>query len=134
MVSRSGICTREVVVDARHMLGRLSSILAKELLNGQRVTIVRCEEICFSGGLQIPSCSDLLVVSHAGKNRKSFVTHVSMMKVTMMRGIIADLWPWVVGLLARNDDADFDNKSTTGAQWFLMDKGGVQKESTTGAQ
>ncbi|KVI12295.1 hypothetical protein Ccrd_009279, partial [Cynara cardunculus var. scolymus] len=52
MVSGSGICAREVVVDARHhMLGRLSSILAKELLNGQRVTVVRCEEICLSGGL-----------------------------------------------------------------------------------
>ncbi|KAJ0783326.1 putative ribosomal protein L13 [Helianthus annuus] len=52
MVSGSGICAKEVVVDARHhMLGRLSSILAKELLNGQRVTVVRCEEICLSGGL-----------------------------------------------------------------------------------
>ncbi|KVH81269.1 Limkain-b1, partial [Cynara cardunculus var. scolymus] len=60
MVSGSGICAREVVVDACHMLGRLSSILSKELLNGQRDTIVRCEEICLSGGL-IPSSSDLLV-------------------------------------------------------------------------
>ncbi|XP_010923627.1 large ribosomal subunit protein uL13y [Elaeis guineensis] len=52
MVSGSGICTRRVVVDARHhMLGRLASILAKELLNGQRVVVVRCEEICLSGGL-----------------------------------------------------------------------------------
>jgi len=39
-------------VDARHhMLGRLASILAKELLHGQRVVVVRCEEICMSGGL-----------------------------------------------------------------------------------
>ncbi|KAH7437142.1 hypothetical protein KP509_05G058300 [Ceratopteris richardii] len=52
MVSGSGICARVVVVDARHhMLGRLASILAKELLNGQRVVVVRCEEICISGGL-----------------------------------------------------------------------------------
>nr|GEV08893.1 60S ribosomal protein L13a-4 [Tanacetum cinerariifolium] len=52
MVNGSGICAKEVVVDARHhMLGRLSSILAKELLNGQKVTVVRCEEICLSGGL-----------------------------------------------------------------------------------
>ncbi|XP_008805147.2 60S ribosomal protein L13a-2-like [Phoenix dactylifera] len=52
MVSGSGICARRVVVDARHhMLGRLASILAKELLNGQRVVVVRCEEICLSGGL-----------------------------------------------------------------------------------
>lgn len=43
---------KRVVVDARnHMLGRLASILAKELLNGQRVVVVRCEEICLSGGL-----------------------------------------------------------------------------------
>ncbi|CAM8902791.1 unnamed protein product [Rhodiola kirilowii] len=52
MVSGSGICAKRVVVDARHhMLGRLSSIIAKELLNGQRVVVVRCEEICLSGGL-----------------------------------------------------------------------------------
>ncbi|WOL00664.1 60S ribosomal protein L13a-4 [Canna indica] len=52
MVSGSGLCTKRVVVDARHhMLGRLASILAKELLNGQRVVVVRCEEICLSGGL-----------------------------------------------------------------------------------
>jgi len=39
-------------VDARHhMLGRLASILAKELLHGQRLVVVRCEEICMSGGL-----------------------------------------------------------------------------------
>ncbi|XP_031479722.1 60S ribosomal protein L13a-3-like [Nymphaea colorata] len=52
MVSGSGVCKRVVVVDARHhMLGRLASILAKELLNGQRIVVVRCEEICLSGGL-----------------------------------------------------------------------------------
>jgi len=52
MVSGSGICAKEVVVDARHhMLGRLASILAKELLHGQRLVVVRCEEICMSGGL-----------------------------------------------------------------------------------
>lgn len=52
MVSGSGICAKRVVVDARHhMLGRLASIIAKELLNGQKVVVVRCEEICISGGL-----------------------------------------------------------------------------------
>ncbi|KAJ3669797.1 hypothetical protein LUZ60_010121 [Juncus effusus] len=52
MVSGSGICARRIVVDARqHMLGRLASIVAKELLNGQKVVVVRCEEICMSGGL-----------------------------------------------------------------------------------
>ncbi|KNA09457.1 hypothetical protein SOVF_028400 [Spinacia oleracea] len=52
MVSGSGIMAKRVVVDARHhMLGRLASIVAKELLTGQRVVVVRCEEIALSGGL-----------------------------------------------------------------------------------
>eukprot|EP00941_MAST-03F_sp_MAST-3F-sp1_P000385 g385.t1 len=41
---------KEVVIDAKgHLLGRLASIVAKELLNGQRVTLVRCEGILMSG-------------------------------------------------------------------------------------
>ncbi|KAE8685830.1 60S ribosomal protein L13a [Hibiscus syriacus] len=52
MVSRSGIYAKRVVVDARHhMLGRLASILAKELLNCQKVVVDRCEILCMSGGL-----------------------------------------------------------------------------------
>jgi len=39
-----------VVVDCRgHLLGRLASVVAKELLCGQRVVVVRCEEIEISG-------------------------------------------------------------------------------------
>ena len=39
-----------VVVDGRgHLLGRLASVVAKELLNGQRVVVVRCEELAISG-------------------------------------------------------------------------------------
>ncbi|CAI7848885.1 unnamed protein product [Closterium sp. NIES-54] len=52
MVSGSGVVKQTIVVDARHhMLGRLASIVAKELLNGQHVVVVRCEDICLSGGL-----------------------------------------------------------------------------------
>ena len=40
-----------VVVDARaHMLGRLASVVAKELLCGQHVVLVRCEGLNISGG------------------------------------------------------------------------------------
>lgn len=43
---------KRVVIDARgHLLGRLASIVAKELLSGQRVVVVRCEEIEISGSL-----------------------------------------------------------------------------------
>merc|ERR1711916_28695 len=38
------------VVDGRgHLLGRLASVIAKELLNGQKVVVTRCEEIEVTG-------------------------------------------------------------------------------------
>jgi len=41
-----------VVVDGKgHMMGRLAGIIAKELMNGQHVVVVRCEEINISGSL-----------------------------------------------------------------------------------
>lgn len=39
-----------VVIDGRgHLLGRLASVVAKELLGGQKVILVRCEQITISG-------------------------------------------------------------------------------------
>lgn len=39
-----------VVVDGRgHLLGRLASVVAKELLCGQKVVVVRAEQIIISG-------------------------------------------------------------------------------------
>ena len=41
---------KQVLIDARgHLLGRLASIIAKALLCGQRVVVVRCEELNQSG-------------------------------------------------------------------------------------
>lgn len=41
---------KEIVIDAKgHLLGRLASIVAKQILNGQRITVVRCEELNISG-------------------------------------------------------------------------------------
>merc|ERR1719190_146626 len=43
---------KQIVVDCRgHLLGRLASILAKEVLNGQKVICVRCEDVNMSGSL-----------------------------------------------------------------------------------
>jgi large subunit ribosomal protein L13Ae len=43
---------KEVIVDASgNLLGRLSATIAKELLQGQKVTVVRCEQINVSGSL-----------------------------------------------------------------------------------
>ncbi|KAL5060011.1 hypothetical protein RYX36_031615, partial [Vicia faba] len=52
IVSGSRACAKRVVFDTRHhMLGRLASIVTKEHLNGQKVVLVRCEEICISDSL-----------------------------------------------------------------------------------
>ncbi|XP_065189312.1 large ribosomal subunit protein uL13-like [Sycon ciliatum] len=41
---------RLILIDGRnHLLGRLASTIAKALLSGQRVVVVRCEEINISG-------------------------------------------------------------------------------------
>eukprot|EP00948_MAST-09A_sp_MAST-9A-sp1_P003094 g3094.t1 len=44
--------TKTVIVDARgHLLGRMASVVAKQLLLGQKVVIVRCEKVNISGSL-----------------------------------------------------------------------------------
>lgn len=41
---------KEVVVDAKgHMMGRMAAVIAKQLLSGQRVVVVRAEEVVLSG-------------------------------------------------------------------------------------
>ena len=41
---------KHIVVDAKgHLVGRLASYVAKEALNGQRISIVRCERALVSG-------------------------------------------------------------------------------------
>lgn len=43
---------KEIVIDCKgHLLGRLASVVAKELLNGQRIVLVRTERINISGSL-----------------------------------------------------------------------------------
>ncbi|CAE6457674.1 unnamed protein product [Rhizoctonia solani] len=39
-----------IVIDGKgHLLGRLASIIAKQILNGQKIVVVRCEEVNISG-------------------------------------------------------------------------------------
>jgi large subunit ribosomal protein L13Ae len=43
---------KEIVVDGKgHLVGRLASKVAKELLQGQKVVVVRCEQLLRSGSL-----------------------------------------------------------------------------------
>ena len=42
----------ETVIDARgHLYGRLASVVAKQVLLGQKVSVVRCEELIMSGAI-----------------------------------------------------------------------------------
>lgn len=42
--------SQQVVIDGKgHLLGRLASIVAKQLLNGQKCVVVRCEALNISG-------------------------------------------------------------------------------------
>eukprot|EP00161_Ancyromonas_sigmoides_P014579 TRINITY_DN3809_c0_g1_i4.p2 TRINITY_DN3809_c0_g1~~TRINITY_DN3809_c0_g1_i4.p2 ORF type:complete len:201 (+),score=74.61 TRINITY_DN3809_c0_g1_i4:94-696(+) len=44
---------KEIIVDAHdHILGRLASTVAKELLNGQKVTVTRCEGLVVTGAFR----------------------------------------------------------------------------------
>jgi len=43
---------KEIIIDGRgHLVGRLASKVAKEILRGQRVVVVRCEQMNISGSL-----------------------------------------------------------------------------------
>ena len=43
---------KEIVIDGRgHLVGRLASKVAHELLRGQKVVVVRCEQLMLSGSL-----------------------------------------------------------------------------------
>merc|ERR1712159_419681 len=43
---------KQIVIDGKqHLIGRLAAVVAKELLNGQRVVVVRAEDVIKSGPL-----------------------------------------------------------------------------------
>ena len=43
---------KEIIIDAKgHLLGRLAAVIAKELLSGQRIVVVRAEKLVLSGSL-----------------------------------------------------------------------------------
>lgn len=48
--TRTKIGYTQIVVDGKgHLLGRLASTVAKQLLNGQKIVVVRCEALNISG-------------------------------------------------------------------------------------
>jgi ribosomal protein uL13 len=50
----------QVIIDGKgHLLGRLASITAKQLLNGQKVVVVRTEQINISGEFFRAKCTSI---------------------------------------------------------------------------
>lgn len=44
------VSEKPIIIDGKdHLMGRLASVIAKCLLQGQRIVVVRCEQICISG-------------------------------------------------------------------------------------
>ena len=57
------------IIDCRgHLMGRLASIVAKELMGGQRVVLTRCEEINISGSF---IRNKLLFMSYLAKRKNT---------------------------------------------------------------
>merc|ERR1712185_460852 len=82
-----------VVIDGRgHLMGRLASFVAKETLLGQKVMVVRCEDIVISGSF-IPNKLKLLMKRNKRMNtnpKKGTFHHRSPadMFVRVVRGMI----------------------------------------------
>jgi len=49
-VKMTGLRNKAIVIDGRgHLVGRLASVIAKQLLNGDSIVVVRCEDLQQSG-------------------------------------------------------------------------------------
>lgn len=63
---------KPIVIDGRaHLLGRLAAVVAKTLLQGQRVTVVRCENINISGSFYRNKCKQKLTSSYTAGLRST---------------------------------------------------------------
>merc|ERR1711981_525116 len=85
------------VIDARdHLLGRLASFVAKEALLGQKIVVVRCEELVISGS-HIRNKLKLLMKRNKRMNtnpRKGPFHHKSPadMFMRVVRGMLPHVW------------------------------------------
>jgi ribosomal protein L13 len=86
------------VVDGRdHLLGRLASIVAKELLAGQKVVIVRCDEVVISGSrkwrmLLLWCCGAVERVVGSGSERGDAVMR-NVLKEGLLQSILTCILP-----------------------------------------
>ena len=74
---------KELIIDGRgHLLeGRLASIVSKELLSGQRVTVVRCELILKSAWIK----RNEITFARASSDWLSLLTEITRRAIWMRR-------------------------------------------------
>ena len=93
-----------VIIDCRgHLLGRLSSIVAKQLLNGQQIVCVRTEEINISGSRTSRGarycCRAVLLPRQ--RLRLCFVGLACAVRGVLRRGVAASVLSWPLSALLR---------------------------------
>ncbi|KNC50189.1 60S ribosomal protein L13a [Thecamonas trahens ATCC 50062] len=98
--------SKVVVVDGRgHLLGRLASVIAKQLLNGQKVVVVRCEEIEVTGVFVRNKCKFLRYLrKRMNTNPKRGHVHFrapSKMLYRVVRGMLPHKLPRGAAALGR---------------------------------
>jgi large subunit ribosomal protein L13Ae len=72
----------QVVIDGKgHLLGRLASIVAKQLLNGQKIVVVRCEALNISGEFF----------------RAKRTYHFSLLRIDGISGVASGTWNDISG-------------------------------------
>ena len=58
LLSTNALSESQVIIDGKgHLLGRLASTVAKQLLNGQKIVVVRCEALNISGEFFRAKCT-----------------------------------------------------------------------------
>ena len=83
----------EIVIDGKgHLKGRLASVVAHEILRGQNVTVVRCEEIVMTGRVYVNRLKyqDFRRKTRNANPRKGHIHYVSPSKIfwRTVRGMV----------------------------------------------
>ena len=105
-ISNLSMFEREIIIDGKgHLMGRLASVVAKHLLRGQRVVVVRCEALNISGSLfrNKLKFQDFLHKSNNTNPRRNFKHYRSPSRIfwRVLRGMTTHKSPRGKAALAR---------------------------------
>ena len=71
-----------IVIDGKgHLLGRLASIISKQILNGQKIVVVRCEEINISGSFFRNKVSRIAIQARVIDNESEGICEAAVIKL-----------------------------------------------------